>query len=95
MASGERGIFTPEDAQSEVDLQKRPPRTIEWRPNPTQCIELIIPPTVYPPREDTDLIANRLIQLGTWKRKEILGDWVWFRRPEYSRIITWMGCSCL
>ena len=33
MASGERGIFTPEDAQSEVDRQKRPPRTIEWRPN--------------------------------------------------------------
>jgi biotin-[acetyl-CoA-carboxylase] ligase BirA-like protein len=72
MASGERGIFTPEDAQSEVDLQKRPPRTIEWRPNPTQCIELIIPPTVYPPREDTDLIANRLIQLGPGKGRKFL-----------------------
>ena len=72
MASGKRGIFTPEDAQSEVDLQKRPPRTIEWRPNPTQCIELIIPPTVYPPREDTDLIANRLIQLGPGKGRKFL-----------------------
>ena len=72
MASGERGIFTPEDAKSEVDLQKRPPRTIEWRPNPTQCIELIIPPTVYPPREDTDLIANRLIQLGPGKGRKFL-----------------------
>lgn len=72
MASGERGIFTPEDAQSEVDLQKRSPRTIEWRPNPTQCIELIIPPTVYPPREDTDLIANRLIQLGPGKGRKFL-----------------------
>ena len=72
MASGERGIFTPEDAQSEVDLQKRPPRIIEWRPNPTQCIELIIPPTVYPPREDTDLIANRLIQLGPGKGRKFL-----------------------
>ena len=72
MASGERGIFTPEDAQSEVDRQKRPPRTIEWKPNPTQCIELIIPPTVYPPREDTDLMANRLIQLGPGKGRKFL-----------------------
>ena len=72
MASEERGIFTPEDAQSEVDRQKRPPRTIEWRPNSTQCIELTIPPTVYPPREDTDLMANRLIQLGAGKGRKFL-----------------------
>ena len=51
MASGERGIFTPEDAKSEVSRQKRPSRTLEWRINSTQCIELTIPPTVYPPRE--------------------------------------------
>ena len=50
MAPGERGIFTPEDAKSEVDRQKRPSRTLEWRINSTQCIELTIPPTVYPPR---------------------------------------------
>ena len=72
MASEERGIFTPEDAQSEVDRQKRPPRTIEWKPNSTQCIELTIPPTVYPPREDTDLMANRIIQLGAGKGRKFL-----------------------
>ena len=72
MAKGEGGIFTPEDVQSEVDRQKRPPRTLEWKPNPTQCIELTIPPTVYPPREDTDLLANRLIQLGPGKGRKFL-----------------------
>ena len=55
MASEERGIFTPEDAQSEVDRQKRTPLTIEWKPNSTQCIELTIPPTVYPPRRTLTL----------------------------------------
>ena len=49
MASGERGIFTPEDARYEVDRQNRPPRTPEWKPNSTQCFELTIPPTAYPP----------------------------------------------
>ena len=72
MAKGEGGIFTPADVQSEVDRQKRPPRTLEWKPNPTQCIELTIPPTVYPPREDTDLLANRLIQLGPGKGRKFL-----------------------
>lgn len=72
MASGERGIFTPADAQSEVDRQKRPPSTLKWRPNSTQSIELTIPPTVYPPREDTDLMANRLIQLGAGKGRKFL-----------------------
>ena len=72
MAPGERGIFTPEDAKSEVDRQKRPSRTLEWRINSTQCIELTIPPTVYPPREDTALMANRLIQLGPGKGRKFL-----------------------
>ena len=72
MASGERGIFTPEDARYEVDRQNRPPRTLEWKPNSTQCFELTIPPTVYPPREDTDLMANRLIQLGPGKGRKFL-----------------------
>ncbi len=72
MASGERGIFTPQDAQSEVDRQDRPPLTLEWKPNSTQRIELTIPPTVYPPREDTDLMANRLIQLGPGKGRKFL-----------------------
>ena len=72
MASGEHGIFTPDDAHSEVDRQKRPPRSLEWRPNSKQCIELTIPPTVYPPREDTDLMAKRLIQLGTGKGRKFL-----------------------
>lgn len=72
MASGDHGIFTPDDAHSEVDRQKRPPRSLEWRPNSKQCIELTIPPTVYPPREDTDLMAKRLIQLGTGKGRKFL-----------------------
>jgi biotin-[acetyl-CoA-carboxylase] ligase BirA-like protein len=72
MASEKHGIFSPEDAKSEVDRQKRPPRTLEWRPNSTQCIELTIPPTVYPPREDTDLMANRIIRLGAGKGRKFL-----------------------
>ena len=72
MAARERGIFTPEDAHSEVDRQNRPPKTLEWRPNSNQCIELTIPPTVYPPREDTGLMAKRLIQLGSGKGRKFL-----------------------
>ncbi|MGB0801480.1 MAG: biotin--[acetyl-CoA-carboxylase] ligase [Candidatus Poseidoniaceae archaeon] len=45
---------------------------MEWFPNSKQCIELTIPPTVYPPREDTDLLANRLIQLGPGKGRKFL-----------------------
>lgn len=72
MASRGHGFFTPEDAHSEVDRQKRPSLTMEWYPNSKQCIELTIPPTVYPPREDTDLLANRLIQLGPGKGRKFL-----------------------
>lgn len=72
MASGEHGIFTPEDAHSEVDRQNRPSLTIEWNPNSKQCIELTIPATVYPPREDTDLMAKRLIEMGPGKGRKFL-----------------------
>ncbi len=72
MSSGDHGIFNPEDAYSEVERQSRPPRNLEWMPNSKQCIELTIPPTVYPPKEDTDLMAERLIRLGTGKGRKFL-----------------------
>ena len=72
MAAGNDGIFTPEDAECEMDFQKRPAKIIEWRPTTKQCIALTIPPTVYPPREDTDLLARRLIQLGAGKGRKFL-----------------------
>lgn len=72
MASKGDEIFTPEDAQSEVELQKSPPRNVVWNPTTRMRIELTIPPTVYPPREDTELMAKRLIQLGAGKGRKFL-----------------------
>lgn len=72
MATKGGEIFTPEDAENEIDLQKRSAQTLEWRPTAKQNIALTIPPTVYPPREDTGLLAKRLIQLGAGKGRKFL-----------------------
>ena len=72
MATDEGGIFSPNDAISEANMQKRPSRTIDWNPTIKHTFSLTIPPTVYPPREDTNLIAKRLIQLGPGRGRKFL-----------------------
>ena len=58
------GVFSPEDTSQEVARLDRPSNIISWTPDVNYEFELTIPPTVYPPREDTELLARRIINLG-------------------------------
>ena len=58
------GVFCPEDTTQEVARLDRPSNIISWTPDVNYEFELTIPPTVYPPREDTELLARRIINLG-------------------------------
>ena len=66
------GIFSPEDTSEEVERLDRPSKTMSWSPIDEYRFEITIPPTVYPPREDTDLLATRLIHLGPGRGKKFL-----------------------
>ena len=57
--SGEE-FFGPGDAEREIERVNRDARRIYWNTPQNRKIELIIPPTVYPPKEDTDLMAKAL-----------------------------------
>ena len=72
MATDGGRIFSPTDAISEANMLKRPSHTIDWNPTIKHTFSLTIPPTVYPPREDTNLIAKRLIQLGPGRGRKFL-----------------------
>ena len=58
------GVFSPDDTCQEVARLDRPSNIISWTPDVNYEFELTIPPTVYPPREDTELLARRIINLG-------------------------------
>ena len=66
------GFFSPEDASKEVERLVRPSRPVLWNPSNEYKFELTIPPTVYPPREDTDLMATRLISFGPGRGRKLL-----------------------
>ena len=66
------GVFSPEDASGEVDRLDRPSKILSWEPRQDYSFEITIPPTVYPPREDTDLFARRLIHLGPGRGRRFL-----------------------
>lgn len=68
----EKQIFNPEDTNSEVERLLRPPSTINWTPFEGIGFELTIPSTVYPPREDTNLLARRLITMGPGRGRRLL-----------------------
>lgn len=61
-------MFNPENAQNEVEfLNRKEVGTCVWN-----SIELSIPPTVYPPREDTDLLHEILNQIKPFGSKRLL-----------------------
>ncbi len=72
MRRGDSAIFSPEDATSEIDRLSRESEIIEWQPSRNMKFKLAIPPTVYPPKEDTDLLARRLISLGPGSGRKLL-----------------------
>ena len=68
----EDSVFSPEDTSQEVERLARPSKKMLWAPSERYRFEITIPPTVYPPREDTDLLAKRLIQLGPGRGRRFL-----------------------
>jgi biotin-[acetyl-CoA-carboxylase] ligase BirA-like protein len=64
VAKEERGSFSPEDISDEIERLNRGSKKVTWNCNENLAFELVIPPTVYPPREDTDLIAQQIATLG-------------------------------
>ena len=66
------GVFSPEDTSDEVERLDRPSKIVSWEPREGYSFEITIPPTVYPPREDTDLLARRLILLGPGRGRRFL-----------------------
>ena len=65
-------VFSAKDAEIEVERLQREPSTSFWTPTNDINFTLIIPPTVYPPRDDTDLLARRLIALGPGRGRKLL-----------------------
>ena len=66
------GVFSPEDTSEEVERLDRPSKILSWKPKEGYSFEITIPPTVYPPKEDTDLLARRLILLGPGRGRKFL-----------------------
>ena len=67
-----KSIFNSEDSLSEIERLNRTSKTVNWSPQEGFNFELVIPQTVYPPREDTDMLAKRLISIGPGRGKKIL-----------------------
>ena len=68
----EDSVFSPEDTSQEVERLARPSKKMLWAPSERYRFEITMPPTVYPPREDTDLLAKRLIHLGPGRGRKFL-----------------------
>ncbi len=56
--------FAPDDAEAERLRPERPPSQRRWKDAKGRHWNLVIPHTVYPPREDTDLLAQWLAKQG-------------------------------
>ena len=65
-------VFSPSHAEREIEYLKKPPSTVIWSPQNGINFRLLIPNTVYPPREDTDLLAKRIISFGPGRGRTFL-----------------------
>jgi len=66
------GPFDFSCAEQEIDRLNRPMQSIIWQAPKGESYTLSIPPTVYPPREDTDLLAKAIVRLGAGRGKRCL-----------------------
>ena len=58
------GPFTADHAERELARLANPSERVDWVTPDGGCLSLIVPPTVYPPREDTSLLAEVLHEAG-------------------------------
>ena len=65
-------FFGPSDAEREIERINRIAKRIFWKTPQEREIVLIVPPTVYPPKEDTDLMARTLHTLPNPQNKRML-----------------------
>ena len=66
------GIFGKDDSEAEILRLERPATRSNWMTPDGTAFDLTIPPTVYPPREDTDLLCQTLRGLGPGKGQRLL-----------------------
>jgi len=65
-------IFEPDMVENEIELIKRKSSTKTWLSPTGEIFHISVPPTVYPPREDTDLLAKSILRLGPGKNRKCL-----------------------
>lgn len=65
-------IFGIENIENEIRMLSRNSKSHEWTSPSGELFQIEIPPTVYPPREDTDLMAKAIIKLGPGKGRKCL-----------------------
>ena len=64
--------FDDDSISREIELIAKEPKFISWKSPSGESFQLNLPHTVYPPREDTNLLASRLIKLGSGKGRKCL-----------------------
>ena len=69
---GNEEIFGPRDAEHEIGRFERKAKQVFWKTPQNREIDLLIPSTVYPPREDTDLMAQTIAKLPKPGAKRLL-----------------------
>jgi len=65
-------IFGIDKIENEIQMLNRKATIHKWKSPTGEVLELVIPPTVYPPREDTDLMAKAIMKLGPGKNRNCL-----------------------
>ena len=65
-------FFGSNDAEQEISRLNRVAKHLIWTTPQNRKIDLIIPPTVYPPREDTDLLAKTISSIPNPSGKRLL-----------------------
>ena len=65
-------IFGPNQVENEIELTNRQSMNKTWQSPTGEIFRLNIPPTVYPPREDTDILAKAILRLGPGKKRKCL-----------------------
>jgi len=64
--------FDDDSVSREIELIDKHQKLTSWKSPNGEIFRLNLPHTVYPPREDTDLLASRLIKLGSGNGRNCL-----------------------
>ena len=64
--------FDDDSISRELELIAKEQQFISWKAPNGEIFQLDLPHTVYPPREDSNLLANRLVKLGSGNGRNCL-----------------------